>query len=78
MRSELRKKLPFGASLFLLLAVCPTARAITIFKVAATEDHEAYPSVSGNTVVWQDDRDGNWDIYGAILDGPEVTTTTEP
>ena len=23
-------------------------------------------------IVWQDDRDGNWDIYAAVLEGPEV------
>lgn len=25
-------------------------------------------------IVWQDNRDGNWDIYAAILEGPEVAT----
>jgi hypothetical protein len=28
-------------------------------------------------VVWQDNRDGNWDIYAAILDGPEVATEVQ-
>jgi len=174
MQSKSLHKLPSAAGLFLILASCTAARAITIFKVAATEENEAYPMVSEDTVVWQvfnsrygswdiegaqvsdsgvlpsfviadfsgddvfpvidgndvvwqdgsngtwdirgynlvthqefivtntkmsnqvnpavyvdaqagraiivwqDDRDGNWDIYGAIVDGPEVITTTEP
>jgi hypothetical protein len=29
-------------------------------------------------IVWQDNRDGNWDIYAAIVDGLEVATETKP
>lgn len=25
------------------------------------------PVIKGNTVVWQDNRDGNWDVYAAVL-----------
>ncbi|HNS22430.1 MAG TPA: hypothetical protein PKH24_18140 [Sedimentisphaerales bacterium] len=79
MRSELRNKLLFGASLFLLLAACPMAHAITIFRVAATSDREVYPSVSGNTVVWQffNSRYGDWDIEAAqVFDGKVVGSFT--
>jgi hypothetical protein len=29
-------------------------------------------------IVWQDGRDGNWDIYAAIVDGPEIAAAAEP
>ncbi len=75
MRSEPWSKLLFGASLFLLLAVCPMAHAITIFRVAVAGDPEMYPAVSGNTVVWQvfNSRYGDWDIEAAQVFDGEVT-----
>jgi hypothetical protein len=36
----------------------------------------AYPGNSGNTVVWEDGRDGNLQIYATVLDGPEVARCT--
>jgi len=67
MQSKSLHKLPSAAGLFLILASCTAARAITIFKVAATEENEAYPMVSEDTVVWQvfNSRYGSWDIEGA-------------
>jgi hypothetical protein len=57
------------ASVCLVLAACSAAQAITVFKVATTEDDEAYPSVSGGIVVWQvfNSRYGDWDIVGADI-----------
>jgi len=74
MRSESLHKPSFAASLFLVLAVCTAAPAITVFKIAATNDAEAYPTVSGDTVVWQffNSRYGDWDIEGADISNAEV------
>ncbi|MEN6425226.1 MAG: hypothetical protein ABFE13_07680, partial [Phycisphaerales bacterium] len=75
MQSESLHKPPCAASLLTLLAVCAAAHAITIFPVAATEDDETYPTVSGNTVVWQfyNSRYGDWDIEGAQVSSGEVS-----
>jgi beta propeller repeat protein len=34
------------------------------FKVCAYSKSQSYPAVAGGVVVWQDDRNGNEDIYG--------------
>lgn len=77
MRSESPHKMPLAAGLLTLLVVCTTTRAITIFPVMATEEDEAYPMVSGNTVVWQyyNSRYGDWDVEGALVSDDEVLTS---
>jgi beta propeller repeat protein len=43
------------------------------FQITDSDDDEVNPAISGNVVVWQDNRDdGPWNIYAAILFGPEV------
>jgi beta propeller repeat protein len=37
----------------------------------------ANPAIDGYRVVWQDDRNGNWDIYGADLDPVTLAVTNE-
>jgi hypothetical protein len=29
-------------------------------------------------IVWQDNRDGNWDVYAAILDAADLDETEAP
>jgi beta propeller repeat protein len=38
------------------------------FQVHRGPSEQVEPSVSGQYVVWQDKRNGNWDIYGAVVD----------
>ena len=33
-------------------------------------------AISGDVVVWQDNRSGAWNIYAVVLDGPEVAKCT--
>ena len=37
------------------------------FAVASNEAEQMNPDIDGNIVVWQDNRNGNWDIYGYNL-----------
>lgn len=71
MRSESPTKATVVPCVLLVLAACSAARAVTAFKVASTVNDEVYPSVSGNTVVWQyfNSRYGDWDIMGAQILG---------
>ena len=39
-------------------------------------DDQTEPAIYGNTIVWQDSRNGNWNIYAVILDGPAVAQCT--
>ncbi|MHC4432636.1 MAG: hypothetical protein ACYTBS_12425, partial [Planctomycetota bacterium] len=42
------------------------------FGITGDAGDQINPAISGNTVVWQDNRDGNWQIYAVVLDGPKV------
>jgi beta propeller repeat protein len=42
------------------------------FPVCTDANEQRAPAVSGNIVVWQDTRNGNWDIYGY-----DISTQTE-
>ncbi len=69
MRSKSPIKSSMVGSVLLVLTVAAAAQALTLLKVAATEDDETYPSVSGNTVVWQsfNSRYDDWDIAGTTI-----------
>lgn len=38
-----------------------------VFAICTADGDQSNPAISGDIVVWQDDRSGNWDIYGADL-----------
>jgi hypothetical protein len=79
MRSESSDRTLTAVRVLLVLAVGPAAHAITVFNVAATPEEEAYPSISGNIVVWQafNSRYGDWDILGAeIANGTPMVSFT--
>lgn len=49
------------------------------FPVTTNSAVQEHPSISGNSVVWQDQRNGNSDIYGKDLStGQEFPVTTNP
>jgi len=41
-------------------------------------DDQENPDIDGTMVVWQDNRRGPWNIYAAVLDGPEVAGCPAP
>ena len=58
---------------------CATGRLVTaktdlvVLRVLMRQPHDqTNPAVSGNTVVWEDGRDGNLQIFAIVLDGPEA------
>jgi beta propeller repeat protein len=42
------------------------------FPVCTDANGQRNPAISGNIIVWEDDRNGNWDIYGY-----DISTQTE-
>ena len=54
------------------IVAATTEDPTTIVAVCADVGAQSAPAVSHQLVVWQDMRNGNWDIYGAKLDGSGV------
>jgi TolB protein len=50
------------AVLCAVMMISSTAGAAEV-KVSAQNSDQGHPSISGDRIVWQDDRNGNWDIY---------------
>ena len=49
------------------------------FALVTDPAEQGRPAISGNIVVWQDERNGNYDIYGYNLcRGKEFSICTEP
>ncbi|OEU42261.1 hypothetical protein BGV40_10505 [Methanosarcina sp. Ant1] len=53
--------------LFLILILSTASAAsspkITETRITTNPSNSEHPAIYGNTIVWQDDRNGNWDIY---------------
>jgi beta propeller repeat protein len=77
MRGQRRGQL-LVASLLCVVSTGPLVRgAVTVLRVATTAEDEAFPSVCGNTVIWQyfNSRYGDWEISGADIADPAVPLT---
>ncbi len=56
------------AVILFLILVLSTASAASSLKITETRittnpSNSEHPAIYSNTIVWQDDRNGNWDIY---------------
>jgi len=67
MWSELSSRTLVAAGTYVFLMVSAATAEMTVFPVATSDDDEVFPTVSGNTVVWQfyNSRYDDWDIEGA-------------
>ncbi len=80
MRNETRERLFAAATMLCVISAASLAQgAVTVFRVATTEEEELYPSVCGDIVVWQyfNSRYGNWEINGADIANPAAPLTFE-
>jgi beta propeller repeat protein len=51
---------------FILVSSAASAASslkITETRITTNPSNSEHPAFYGNTIVWQDDRNGNWDIY---------------
>ncbi len=49
--------------LFLIVISSTASASITEKQITTNPSNSLNPDIYGNTIVWQDDRNGNWDIY---------------
>lgn len=54
---------PFLVILLAALLLLPGAAAAWELRLTNDDFDQQYPAISGTKVVWQDDRNGDWDIY---------------
>ncbi|WP_440955352.1 hypothetical protein ACSAZK_17830 [Methanosarcina sp. Mfa9] len=71
---------PIVVALFLLPFICATASAEmaqgTETQITTDESEQFRPAICGDTIVWTDDRNGNYDIYMYNLSTSEETRIT--
>ena len=81
----MKRKLPFALTVFLIVLASGYRSALCIdftgseFAICTDPNDQSYPDISGNIVVWTDDRSGNEDIYGYDLSTQtEFSICTDP
>lgn len=64
--------------LICILSVVSATSSPTIIETRITSNtsNSEYPVIYGNKIVWQDDRNGNWDIYMQDLSTKQQIHTT--
>jgi beta propeller repeat protein len=53
---------------------------MNLFQITTDSHHQRFPAIYENIIVWQDDRNQNWDIYGlnrTTREGFQITTDPE-
>ncbi len=63
---KIMKKLIFG-TLFFIGVMCNTAWGFEEFPITTNPANQYGPAIYGNIVVWQDERNGDYDIYSYNL-----------
>jgi len=43
------------------------AKAFEVFPICTNPAEQVFPAVSGSTIIWSDNRNGKWEIYGFYL-----------
>ncbi|MHB8100687.1 MAG: PKD domain-containing protein [Methanosarcina sp.] len=67
-----------AAMVLFLILVSSTASASITEKWITNHGTASNPAIYGNTIVWQDSRNGNWDIYIQDLSNKKQIHTTNP
>jgi beta propeller repeat protein len=79
-RKEEKMKLSMianGLLVMLLVMDFSSVMKSSEFQITADSNIQQYPAIYGNVVVWKDDRNGNWDIYGYDLSTENEFQITE-
>jgi beta propeller repeat protein len=67
-----------GGALIILLLACSTfSECSQVVQITTDTRNQKDPAIHQNVIVWEDDRNGNWDIYGLnYVTGTKFPITT--